>query len=345
MSWNGVSKQESWQTAVDSWVRYLDDFGHRAWTVLQYRSEASRFATWAVVEGLEVGEVTRLHVEAYVSHMRKTRGLGGRSVAARLAALRSFFDWALRHDLCVNNPARAVPNPRFRKPLPQVMTSDQLAVLLDLPLRDGDGFKARRDAALLRTLAWTGIRVSEAHRLDWDHFDLTPARSTLRVVDSKGGKDRVVPVNEPLCQTLLSYLELRLPLGSRRAVWVGERSDRLAVRTIRDIVASYGDRIGIRLTPHRLRAQCGVEMIRQGATLPEVRVVLGHAAYDTLLPYTAVAAEEARGALERIGQAATRSSRSSGSQQSDGARLRARRSPSIPAASPNSDGSRPSGET
>ncbi len=119
------------------------------------------------------------------------------------------------------------------------------------------------------------------------------------MVDGKGGKDRVIPIIEPLAESLLAYLHMRLPLGSRRTMWVGESGRRMAVTTMRDTLRRYGNRIGVNLHPHKLRAQCGVEMIRSGASLAEVRAVLGHAGYDTLLPYTAVAADEARDALQR----------------------------------------------
>ncbi|MFP3883349.1 MAG: tyrosine-type recombinase/integrase [Actinomycetota bacterium] len=302
MGWNTVSNAESWQRAVDAWVSYLEDFGRRPWTIVQYRSEAKRFADWAVDADLRIEDISRLDVEAYVAHMRNTRGLGGRSIAARLTALRGLYDWALTRELVAWNPARAVPNPKFRKPLPEVLSADQLQVLLALPLRRGDGFIPRRDDALLKTFVWTGVRVSEMGRLDWDHVDLQAGRSRLTVVDGKGGKDRVIPVIEPLADSLLAYLHLRLPLGSTRALWVGESGRRMAVTTMRDTLRRYGNRIGVNLHPHKLRAQCGVEMIRSGASLAEVRAVLGHAGYDTLLPYTAVAADEARDALQRAAQ-------------------------------------------
>lgn len=320
MGWNTVSNTESWNTAVEAWISYLEDFGRRPWTIVQYRSEAHRFAEWAVANELQIDGVSRLDVEAYVAYMRNERGLGGRSIAARLTALRGLYDWAFTRELASSNPARAVPNPKFRKPLPEVLSSDQLGVLLQLPLRGGDGFIPRRDDALLKTFVWTGVRASEMGRLDWDHVDPQPGRSRLTVVDGKGGKDRVVPVIEPLCESLLAYLHLRLPLGSRRALWVGESGRRMAVTTMRDVLRRYGNRIGVNVHPHKLRAQCGVEMIRARASLSEVRVVLGHAGYDTLLPYTAVAADEARSALERMGQAASGSSapsNQSGSQQGD----------------------------
>ena len=319
MSRNPVSNAEVWQEAVAAWVSYLEDFGRRPWTIVHYGSEARRFADWADSRGFAISAVRRVDIEDYVSHIRQTRNLGGRSIATRLTALRGFYDWALGREVATVNPARAVPNPKFRKPLPQVLSTDQTAVLLSLPLRDGDGFIQRRDDALLRTFVWTGVRVSEMFRLDWDDLDLQPGWSRLTVRDGKGGKDRVVPVVEPLCESLIAYVELRLPIGSERAVWVGRTGRRMAAKTMRDVVGRYGKRIGVDLSPHRLRAQCGVEMIRAGASLSEVRVVLGHAGYDTLLPYTAVAADEARSALERIAQPSS-GPRESGSQHGDSGR-------------------------
>lgn len=153
---------------------------------------------------------------------------------------------------------------------------------------------------MLRTLAWAGLRVSEAAALDWDQIDLTPGKGTIAVVDGKGGKDRVVPVAEPLGDALLSYLELRLPLGIKRWVWQSQRGHRMTTRGIREMVGRYGERIGRKLSPHRLRAKCGIEMVRQGGSLGEIRAVLGHAGYDSLLPYTAVAAIEGRGIVNKI---------------------------------------------
>lgn len=244
--------------------------GRRPSTLIYYGDELRRFAAWSKARGLTPYSVSRVHIDDYVIDIRTERNLGGRSIAARITAIRQFFKWLGNRELRTDDPTLFTQNPKFRKLFPQPLSHDELAVLLELPLRGGDGPIVRRDAALLRTLAWAGLRVSEAASLDWDRIDLTPGKGTIAVVDGKGGKDRVVLVAEPLGDALLSYLELRLPLGIKRWVWQSQRGHRLTTRGIGDMVGRYGDRIGRKLSPHCLRAQCGVEMVRQGGSLGEI---------------------------------------------------------------------------
>ena len=305
MAWNTLYTRVpgEWGELFAEWREDLEDRGRRPNTWQRYLRERVRFSEWAIAQGLEPLEVTARDIRAYIRERRQT-GSGGRSIAAHLCALRRFYGMLVRDERLAANPAQAVENPRFRRPLPRVLNADLLATLLDLPVRRGRDEVGRRDTALLRTLAWAGLRASEASGLDWDHLDVTPGRGSLSVIDGKGGRDRVVPVSEPLVAVLLDYLDLRLPLGAQRAVLISTFGRRLTARRIGEVVSGYGKRIGTRVYPHLLRAQCGVEMIRAGASLPEVRAVLGHAGFDTLVPYTAVAGEEARGALERIVQQA-----------------------------------------
>lgn len=302
MSQNAVYERE-WAELLEGFTQDLLDRGRRDSTVVAYLSELGRFATWMSERRAPAASAQPLDIRAYVRHMRSVRQVGPRSVARHLTSLRSFYGWLLREGVVAANPAAAVENPRYRKPLPQVLTPQQLATLLELPRRRGSSELRLRDSALLKTLAWTGLRLSEVWALDWDHLDLSRGRATVRVVDGKGGRDRVVPVVEPLCVELLGYLQVTLPLGGMRAVWRSQGGGRLSRRQISDVVRQYGQRMGVRLSPHRLRAQCGVDMIRSGgASLAEVRAVLGHAGYDTLVPYTTVAAVEARGSLDRMVQ-------------------------------------------
>jgi len=259
---------------ASDWADHLEAFGRRPSTVEHYGAETVRFGRWLKDRDRCVCEASRRDIEAYVGHLRRERSLGGRSIAARLSALRGLYRWLVAEGLVATNPTVTIPNPHFRKPLPDVLTADQLAVLLDLPLRDGNDDHHLRNALLLRTLAWTGLRVSEASRLDWDDVDLTAGAATIRIRDGKGARDRVV--------------------------FPSQRGSRLSTRGMRDVVLGYGSRIGVKLSPHRLRAQCGVDIVRVGASLGEIRAVLGRAGYDPLLPYTAVAGVEAPTKLEAV---------------------------------------------
>lgn len=308
MTCKSTYNTESWNGFQDRWLADLAVWGRRDATVDHYRRSMGRFSKWICALGLCPGDVAASDIEAYVRHQHG-RGLGGRSIAAHLSAIRSFFGWLERNGLIDTDPTKPIRNPKFRKPLPRILTDDQLAVLLDLPRRRGDAWQNLRDTALLRTLAWTGIRRSEAAALDWDDLDLTDGRATLTVRNGKGGRDRVVPLAEPLCQSLISYLKTQMPLGSNRAVWRVAGGARMSGRRIAEIVANYGRRIGVTVSPHTLRACCATSMIRAGGNLAEVRAVLGHAGYDTLTAYTIVAATEARPTLDAIATAAERTHR------------------------------------
>jgi integrase/recombinase XerC len=126
--------------------------------------------------------------------VQREDGIGGSSISQRLSALRGFFDWMVIEGIVPSNPARAVENPRFRKPLSTLLSASELSTLLDLPLRHGHNETAWRDAVQLRTLVWTGVRAGECSRLDWWSLDLTTGRESLTIVDGEGGRDRVMPV-------------------------------------------------------------------------------------------------------------------------------------------------------
>lgn len=320
MARNPYYSPESWDECVSAWLEELEIFGRRPWTLAQYGGEMGRFSEWSTQRRLSPVEVEAHDIYAYVREVLVgERGLGGRSIAARLAAIRGFFEWMIRHQMRATNPGKAVPTPTFRKPNPKVLTVDQLATLLDLPLRRRDTWRTRRDAAVLRTLAWTGVRISEAVALDWDHLDLNRDAATMRIVDGKGGKDRSIPIVEPLVDSLIYYYTAIAPLGTHRALFQADHGRRFSVTGMRGMIQRYGERLGVHVHPHMLRAQCATQLFRTGANIAEVRAVLGHAGFDTLAAYSAVAAHEARDALAKAARSsASRPARySSGNQQSE----------------------------
>jgi hypothetical protein len=101
--------------------------------------KARPFVAWSRARGLTPYSVSRVHIDDYVIDIRTERNLGGRSIAARLTAIRQFFKWMGNREFRIDDPTLFIQNPRFRKPLPQPLSHDELAVLLDLPLRGGDG--------------------------------------------------------------------------------------------------------------------------------------------------------------------------------------------------------------
>ena len=116
------------------------------------------------------------------------RGLQGRSIQRRLAALRTFFGFLLREGALKRNPALEVPSPKASRRLPQTLDVDQMARLL--ALEPGDALAAR-DLALMELLYSSGLRLAELTSLRLKDLDL--ASASVRVL-GKGRKERICPV-------------------------------------------------------------------------------------------------------------------------------------------------------
>lgn len=176
--------------------------------------------------------------------MCNTCGLGGRSIAARLTAIRGLYGGALTRELVAWNPARAVPNPRFRKPLLEVLCTHQLQGLLALPLREVTG------SSNAPTTPVEVVRADRGPGVGDGPSRLGPRRpSGWPFPADGGGRQRPKRPGDPrhrTCASLTAYPYLRLPLETRRAMW-GKSGRRMAVTTMRDSLRRYGNRIGVNL--------------------------------------------------------------------------------------------------
>ena len=165
-------------------------------------------------------------VRTFVASLHQ-RGLSGRSIARTLSAVRSFYRYLLREGLARRNPAAGVTAPKAPKRLPQTLTTDQAARLVDF--KSGTDLETR-DRALLELLYSSGLRLSELVGLDVNDVDL--ADETVRVT-GKGNKTRIVPVGrharEAIGRGRSRARRWRLPVRrrysfrSRAGVWAPAR--------------------------------------------------------------------------------------------------------------------------
>ena len=212
------------------------------------------------------------------------------SLARKVAALRTCFAFAVREGLAEANPADLVATPKADKQLPEVLSQDEVAALLDAPL-DPDRM-APRDRAMLELLYATGLRAAELTGLDLPDVDFDGGY--VRVT-GKGRKERVVPFGERARAALLAYWPLRRSLRARTTgppepVFVNHRGGRLTTRSLaraldRRILALAVLR---KLHPHVLRHSFATHLLDQGADLRSIQELLGHASLSTTQRYTHV---------------------------------------------------------
>ena len=215
------------------------------------------------------------------------------SVARKLAALRTFFQFLMREGVVEANPAKLVSTPRLEKKLPNHLSIEDAVRFIETPDTETD--LGKRDRAILELLYATGVRVSELTKLDLGDVDF---RNKLLRVTGKRRKQRIVPFGDPALHALVNYLSVRnaflqnAPLAERdtQALFLNYQGTRLSTRSVdrlvRKYVAACSTRFGI--SPHALRHSFATHLLERGADLRAIQEMLGHASISTTQIYTAV---------------------------------------------------------
>ncbi len=244
-------------------------------------------------------ELTLVALRAWLARDAED-GRSRATLARRAAAARTFTAWARRTGLIASDVGARLASPRAANALPDVLTREAAAALLDAARHlaaDGSPVRLRDWAALELTYA-SGLRVSELTGLDLADLDF--ARRTVRV-HGKGGKDRVAPFGIPAERALTAWLAARLRLvreGSGDAVFLGERGRRLDPRTLRAALHRLTALAGVKdLSPHGLRHSAATHLLEGGSDLRTVQEMLGHSSLATTQRYTHVSPERLRAAF------------------------------------------------
>ena len=256
-------------------------------TVLAYGRDLRSYVLGLRDEGVtRPDEVTRDFIERHVSRLRES-GLSIASVERAISAIKGFHRFMVAERITTAHPAADLPLPKKPSRLPDVISREQAARLLDQPFPETAA--GQRDRAILEVLYGCGLRVSELCGLDLRRVMLD--EQVLRVV-GKGDKERVVPIVGTAARALDDYLEHWRPeLVSARvstsAVFLNNRGRRLSRQSVHTLVARSGAVVGIEgLHPHTLRHSFATHMLEGGADLRVVQELLGHADISTTQLYT-----------------------------------------------------------
>lgn len=283
---------------IDKFINYLkvekNASGH---TIKNYSIDLNSF--FLFLEGKDIAEVDHLTLRRFLAQMR-SREYSKRTIARKLAALRSLFRFLYREGHIKSNPITAISSPKLDKKLPKFLDVAQVTKLILKP--DTSTVPGLRDRAILETLYSTGIRVSELVGLDSDDIDFI---SGVIKVFGKGSKERVVPIGEEALGAIRRYndkktcligRQARLPAGrdkrekSKDAVFLNNRGGRLTDRSVRRMLNKYIHACAIeeKISPHSLRHSFATHLLDRGADLRSVQELLGHMNLSTTQIYTHV---------------------------------------------------------
>ena len=280
--------------ALSDWLTHLRALdGAAANTVTAYGSDVGRYLDFLVrhrEESMGTKGLTTLpqaDLRAWMAQER-ARGLGARSLARALSAVKGFTAWLAERDGSDASAILSARGPKHRRKLPRPLSEDGARDIIDrvgsLPLTD---WVAARDTAVLTLLYGCGLRISEALGLTGAAHPLPPV---LRIT-GKGGKTRLVPVL-PVAQAAVARYAALVPFDLARTepLFRGTRGGALNPRVIARAMEVARMQLGLpaTATPHALRHSFATHLLSAGGDLRAIQELLGHSSLSTTQAYTAV---------------------------------------------------------
>jgi integrase/recombinase XerC/integrase/recombinase XerD len=253
-----------------------------------YGREVAELATWAGAQGLGPADVTYRLLRGHAARL-STAGLAPRTLARKLAAIRSFYRSMVEHGEMAANPADLLPAPKLPARLPRTLRQDDVSALLER-IPAGTPLELR-DRALFELAYACGLRAEELVNLDTTSLDFDD--ESVRV-EGKGAKTRVVPVGEAALTALGAYLErARSALATgdgEPALFLSKNGRRLSTSDVRRRLRTWERHAAVQagISPHALRHSFATHLLEGGADLRAIQELLGHASVSTTQIYTRV---------------------------------------------------------
>ena len=301
--------------AVDRFLKRRNLSGLSPETVAKDRKCLKKFFDYlmetgvAQVEGLNSEVIADFH--DYLA-LKTTASAGGRiSPSAErgrflapeyrnqiLVSTLLFLRWLYREDLLASDLSLAIRYAKRSQRLPKnILTVDEALRLLQAP--DLSTLRGFRDRVILELLYGTGIRSKELRGVKVSDLDTSGGSLTIR--RGKGGRGRVLPLGQGLCQLLEEYLAMVSPplhgnkrgpagrLAESEALFPGgAQGGEMSGTQLTETVRFYARKAALekRVTPHALRHACATHMLQNGAPIRHVQELLGHVQLNTTMVYT-----------------------------------------------------------
>lgn len=281
--------------SLDPYARYLTfleaRYGLNSATTLAYKADLRELEAFLSLKGLSLSlprKISSKDLQSFIASLFH-EGRSKKTIARKLASIRSFFRFQEHEKNLSQNPALSLRTPKQDHKEPLVLNADQMFALLDHERRTP---KDIRDYALAELLYGSGLRISEALGLTVsDANDLT--RLTIM---GKGKKERIVPLSDISRERLLEWLNVRSQMAKpdENALFVGSRGKALNRREAQRIIQKLANDADIEgaVSPHSLRHSFATHLLAGGADLRAVQVLLGHSRLQTTQHYTRISASQ-----------------------------------------------------
>jgi len=289
---NGCDAVEQY---IKLFIQNLIDLDRSQETVAGYRNDLiafQMFLTQLYNATPYVDEVQTEDIEQYMVHL-KDKQYAAASRNRKLATLRSFFKYAVRRGWVKHNPALEIELLKKKTTEKGYLSEQQVQDLIE-------SIQHPMIRLVIITLYYTGLRISECINLRVDHVDLD--HGTIRVINGKGGKDRLIPMNKKLHELLLDYAtHWRVQKGSDRffcTLRSGGLNRNYVNKIIKKAIADLGWKK--KVSPHTLRHSFASNLVKKDVHLVKIQKLLGHASLATTSVYTHTNLAELKDAVDHL---------------------------------------------
>lgn len=242
---------------------------------------------------LPLHNIARKDIRVFLAMLSKA-AKKRRTVARKLASLRTFFRYCQSKGLITDNPMEDIETPRIEKGIPHTLTTEQIQEFFNQP--DVTDFLGFRDRAIMELFYSSGLRVSELVTLDRENFD---PKELLVKLKGKGKKERIIPITKNAAKWITAYLNHpERHIGTNvhhgecdaKAVFLNKLGTRLSARSVDRHFEKYlrGSGLAGKVTPHTLRHTIATHWLENGMDLKTIQLILGHNNVATTTIYTQV---------------------------------------------------------
>ncbi|MFN3427599.1 MAG: tyrosine recombinase [Candidatus Thermochlorobacter sp.] len=276
-------------------------------TVVAYQTDLNQFCEFlqrhfetAHLDHTVLSQIDALTIRLWMGELL-SQAMQPRSIARKLAAVKSFFRYLVHTGKLPASPAASVKTPKTDKRLPQFLSIEQTRKLFDEELAkiDTESFEGCRNKAILELLYSSGLRLSELISLRLEDIDM---ENGLVKVLGKGKKHRIVPFGNLAKEALKKYFEVRenvLNIHAERrrdnasVVFLTAKAERVYPMLVQRLVKKYlgGITEMRKKSPHVLRHTFATHLLNNGADLRNVSEMLGHSNLSTTEIYTHITFE------------------------------------------------------
>lgn len=278
------------EVLIEKFIQFLEKDKRLSLNTLQsYRRDIEQYVSYLEDMNLHnIANTNKTTVIAYLLHLQK-KGRATSTISRNLASIRSFYQYIAKNKVIDQDPTAELESPKVEKKLPQILSTQEVELLLEQP--KCDDLKGFRDKAMLELLYATGIRVSELISLNLT--DINMEMGFIRC--NKGTRERMIPIGSIAIAALQEYISksrgLLIQRNDEKALFVNINGKRLTRQGFWKIIKQYKNQAKINkdITPHTLRHSFAAHLLENGADLRSIQEMLGHSDISSTQIYAQIA--------------------------------------------------------